>query len=95
MLSNKHRLSKLIYSALILSALAVIGGCDMAEGPRPRLGSFFGSPTGMKFPNPEKLGSHHLKFGMNEKIGMVYTCRAGFIDLGHLREAADRTACLE
>lgn len=28
-------------------------------------------------------------------MGMVYTCRGGFIDIGHVREAADRTAYLQ
>jgi hypothetical protein len=27
-----------------------------------------------------------------EQNGFVYTCRGGFIDIGHLRESADRTA---
>lgn len=98
MLSSKNRLSTpfklFIYFAFIFSALTALGGCNTGNRPRSRMGSFFGSPGGMSFPNPEKLGPHRFKFSMNEKIGMVYTCRAGFIDLGHLREAADRTAYL-
>jgi hypothetical protein len=34
---------------------------------------------------------HSLAPSHEEKLGMLYTCKGGFIDLGHVREAADRT----
>lgn len=74
--------------------LLLTGGCSHAGKPRLRIGAFFGSPTGMQFPNPDKLGTHRYASSRKEKNGMVYTCRGGFIDIGHVREAADRTAYL-
>jgi hypothetical protein len=59
-----------------------------------RMGAFFGSPGGMPFPDPNDLGRHNYASASGEKLGMVYTCRGGFIDVGHVREAADRTAYL-
>jgi len=80
--------------ASVLSAVALLSGCQTDKQPRLRFGAFFGSPIAMEFADPEHLGTHHFNFNLNEKNGMVYTCRGGFIDLGHLREAADRTAYL-
>ena len=48
----------------------------------------------MKFTEPEKLGKHSFEFSLNEANGLMYTCKGGFIDIGHVREAADRTAYL-
>lgn len=45
---------------------------------------------GTNFPNPENLGTHNL----SEKNGQVYTCEAGFIDIAHVRKAADWTKYL-
>lgn len=70
------------------------GGCHHSSKPRLRLGAFFGSPGGMPFPDPNDLGRHNYASASGEKLGMVYTCRGGFIDIGHVREAADRTAYL-
>lgn len=75
--------------------LLVSGGCRYhSSKPRLRVGAFFGSPGGMPFPDPNALGRHHYDNPAGEKLGMVYTCRGGFIDIGHVREAADRTAYL-
>ena len=40
----------------------------------------------------EIMGSHHFLGNKNEKNGIVYTRRGGFLDLGHLRDCADYTA---
>jgi len=53
------------------------------------------SPTmWTNFLDPEHLGVHRYKFNLSEKNGIVYTCRAGHIDIYHVREAADWTAFL-
>jgi hypothetical protein len=44
--------------------------------------------------DPRHLGVHHYKFSLSEKNGIVYTCKAGHIDIYHVREAADWTAFL-
>jgi hypothetical protein len=79
---------------VLLSAITLLGGCHRAGEPRMRFGSFFGSPRKMDFPKPDHLGTHCFESGVNEINGMVYTCKGGFIDMGHVREAADRTAYL-
>lgn len=84
----------------VLGLLAISGflilfcGCRRGSEPRLRLGAFFGSPGGMHFPEPNNLGTHGFNTGIHERNGMVYTCKGGFIDIGHVREAADRTAYL-
>ncbi len=80
-----------ICGIIVLGGAVSMSGCHSPDEPRLRMGAYFGSPTGMSFPNVENLGRHSFKHSMGEKNGMVYTCRGGFIDLGHLREAADRT----
>lgn len=77
-----------------LSIVPLFFGCGASSQPRFRIGTFFGSPTGLEFADPQKLGKHQFSNGLGEKNGIVYTCKAGFIDIGHLREAADRTAYL-
>jgi hypothetical protein len=89
---NRHRRfarGRLIAAAI--GAAIIIGGCT-SGGARMRFGAYFGSPFGMPFPSPDKLGHHNSHSGIGENNGMVYTCKGGFIDIGHVREAADRTA---
>ena len=89
--SNIARLSMVL---LALSFVLMQGCASSKQNPKPRLrGAYFGAPNGIAFPEPENMGSHQRDGGLfTEKNGMVYTCHAGFIDIGHLREAADRTA---
>jgi len=77
--------------AVAMGAIIFIVGCS-SGGARMRLGAYFGSPAGMPFPSPDKLGTHRSDSGVGETNGMVYTCKGGFIDIGHVREGADRTA---
>lgn len=79
---------------ITISLVIISCGCQGPGGPRLRAGAFWGSPIGMDFPKPEKLGKHSYEFTLNETNGMVYTCKGGFIDIGHVRESADRTAYL-
>jgi len=44
---------------------------------------------GVGVADPSKLGAHSYKAG--DVYGQIYTCRGGFIDLGHTRETADLT----
>lgn len=77
---------------IVIGCIAVVSsGCQVGSRPRLRISDYFGSPAGMRFPEPDDLGAHCLDNCRGEKLGMVYTCKAGFIDIGHLREAADRT----
>ena len=92
---HMNKVLKHLYICFLLVFVLPVFFCGCAsDKPHARIGAFFGSPTGMYFPDPNSLGKHQFNFNFNETNGMVYTCRAGFIDLGHLREAADRTAYL-
>lgn len=46
--------------------------------------------------SPEEVGPHGYDKGdlTRERNGLVYTCRGGFIDIGHVRDNADRTIFL-
>lgn len=79
------------YAVLIISTLVLAAGCHTNCKARVRPGEYFGSLIKMNFISIDDLGKHQSKNGLPEKNGMVYTSRAGFIDIGHLREAADRT----
>ncbi|MHC4999479.1 MAG: DUF4056 domain-containing protein [Planctomycetota bacterium] len=71
--------------------MLITGGCQTRSRPRLRISDFFGNPWGMRYADPNDLGRHCLDYCHSEKLGLVYTCQAGFIDIGHVREAADRT----
>lgn len=82
----------------VIAAVSIVllsGGCQESGKPRLRFGAFWGSPIGMEFAQPDHLGNHSFGFALHETNGMVYTCRGGFIDIAHVREAADRTAYLQ
>jgi len=62
--------------------------------PRIRVG-YLPTPTlGTVFRGPEQLGQHGYRPNFSEKNGLVYTCKAGAIDMGHARKAADWTVFL-
>jgi hypothetical protein len=44
--------------------------------------------------DPDDLGTHGYQLHQAESRGILYTCRAGFVDLDHVRDAADWTAYL-
>lgn len=62
--------------------------------PRLRKGYYASSTLGTNFPDPEDLGRHGYRYSWSEKNGIVYTCKAGHIDISHLRKSADWTAFL-
>lgn len=44
--------------------------------------------------DPADIGTHGYQVHQAESLGILYTCRAGFVDLDHVRDAADWTAYL-
>src|SRR3954465_1613183 len=77
-----------------------VGGCaESLEAPRDRLGAlpFPGATTLYATADPAKLGRHRYErmpraWGGDEKErGIIYTTRAGFLDLAHVRIAIDWT----
>jgi len=79
---------------LVLSGLLLGAGCGGGPEPRMRFGCYPTRTIGTNFPDPNDLGKHGYRYSPSEKIGIVYTCKAGHIDLAHLRIAADWTAYL-
>jgi hypothetical protein len=92
------RLVRLISALILLPAF--VAGCGGGSPPaRGRLGGlpFPGAFTLFRAADPDKLGHHRFDQGLvplppyETDRGLVYTCEAGFVDLAHLRGAADWT----
>ena len=90
-------------TAVLLSLLGVLlAGCGYqpnlfdAHGvgrPRPRTGRYATATIGgALFLDPHNLGTHGYYNSLKEHTGIVYTCRAGHVDLAHVRKSADWTA---
>lgn len=86
------------FAVLALAPSLAISACAPADLPRDRLGClpFPGTFTLFERADPADLGRHHyaewdnLTDGFAERErGVLYTCRAGFIDLAHVRETID------
>ena len=76
-----------------LAALVAAGGCGGGGPPRARVGAlpYPGPFTFYSAADPQHLGRHAyagLRAGEDSE-GIVYTRRAGFIDLAHVRNTAD------
>lgn len=86
-------LQKIICSTVAITLTVTVNGCD---APKPRMGCLPTSTPGSRFLNPYNLGAHSYDYRnvLFEKNGIVYTCRAGHIDITHLRWAADYTKYL-
>ena len=73
---------------------ALVGFRDSGRSPRIRLASYASSSLGTVFIGPNDLGTHSYRSGGDEGNGILYACKAGHIDIAHLRKAADWTAYL-
>jgi hypothetical protein len=67
---------------------------QFSHEPRNRIGAYPSPTLVTHFLDPDYLGSHRYEFGLSERNGIVYTCKAGHLDIYHVREAADWTAFL-
>ena len=96
------RRSVVVACLLSLFALAVVGcggsggirGGSVKPLPRIRIGRYASPSVGTVFENPDRIGKHHYGSGSGEKKGIVYTCKAGHVDLAHARKSADWAAYL-
>jgi len=86
-------LAKTLYCLSILGLVILVNGCDI-HAPRTRLGSLPTPPPGPRFYEPDELGEHSYGHNPFEKNGIVYTCKAGHIDITHVRLGADCTKYL-
>jgi len=67
---------------------------DAETRPRGRIACLASSTIGTRYPNPKRLGTHGYRINASERNGIVYTCKAGHIDITHVRKLADWTAYL-
>lgn len=79
---------------LILLFCSVFVHAAGVRSPRLRPSPYFGSISGIKYSDLKDLGKHNYDFFLGEKNPLVYTAKAGYIDIGHLRESADRARYL-
>ncbi len=109
MMENRSALRRVLPVVLLLAfggagcqlipdrGLRVSADQVVAEGfnfrPRIRYGAYPTSILGTPWAG-EKLGTHGYYFRPSEKNGIAYTCRAGHVDIMHVRIAADWTAYL-
>jgi hypothetical protein len=98
----------LLCLSLLSVLLSVLTGCSKPEEykyittrldpfqqkPRIRIGSVVSPLIWTKYIELGQLGKHGYKSGASEANGIIYTCRAGHIDIAHLRNNADWTAHL-
>lgn len=69
-------------------------GLDARTAPRIRPGSYASVTQGVRFLDPDSLGRHGYWLNWSERNGIVYTCKAGHIDIAHVRKAVDWTGYL-
>jgi len=62
--------------------------------PRTRIACYASSTLGSTFVKPKHLGTHGYMGSSSEKNGIIYTSKAGHIDVAHLRKIIDWTAFL-
>jgi hypothetical protein len=62
--------------------------------PQGQFGCYPTPTLGTRFMDNKNLGTHKYRSTWSEKNGLAYTCKAGHIDIYHVREAADWTAYL-
>ena len=86
-------LKKTLYIVVLVGLAILANGCQ-CDTPRMRIGNLPTSTPGSNFLDPNKLGKHHYNFSPFERGGIVYTCKAGHIDVTHLRLNADYTKYL-
>ena len=85
---NIENLEKLLGKITFIGVFGLAVACSSCSsyGVKTRIGCPPVSPI-TNYPNPFDLGTHNA----NEKKGQVYTCKAGLIDIVHVRKSADYT----
>jgi len=96
---------KKIGSTLLLCLFIIVHGHSLSQAkfpnprdaktpPQARLASYASSTIGTNFLGLEDLGPHSYRPDISEKNGIIYTCKAGHIDIAHARKLIDWTAFL-
>jgi len=82
-------MKKKLFIMALPTVTCMLAGCYLTAGsPKIRGGSYASASLMTNFQGPGDLGQHG---SFREGNGQVYTCRAGHIDLAHLRKSADYT----
>lgn len=81
-------------SITLLMSMTLTAASFALDTPRMRPSPYFGNLLGTDYTDIENLGEHSYDGSSRENNALVYTARAGYIDLGHLRESADRARYL-
>jgi len=90
---------------VLLCLLALACGAGEVQGrflrardghapPPGRVGCFASPTLGTHYLDPCDLGLHGYRSNLEERGGIVYTCRGGHVDITHVRKAADWAAYL-
>ncbi len=82
---------RMVRARYFLLMLCALTGCHTKGEPKVRIGCYPTATPGMKFIDFNDLGPHGYHHQPNEGNGIVYTCRAGHIDIAHVRACADWT----
>jgi hypothetical protein len=95
----RHVFAPIIERLLIVTMLLTASGCSLTAplggAPRARIGHLPTATFGILFPDPDKLGKHAYGLALPSEVGgIVYTCKAGHIDLDHVRGNADNVRYL-
>lgn len=90
---SRTMLERILNGVTVLGLVILAGGCNN-RAPRARLGTLPTPPPGPRFYDPNSLGEHSYFYNPFEKDGIVFTCKAGHIDLAHVRWSADHTKYL-
>jgi len=84
---------KILNCAVGIGLMTFLNGCNPGA-PRPRMGTLPTPPPGPRFANTNSLGNHSYRFSPFETNAIVYTCKAGHLDVTHIRWNADHTRYL-
>jgi hypothetical protein len=79
------------FAIIVVSSIFLLTGCVNGGQriPKIRMGTLATNTIGTTYSGPD-IGNHRHKDGI-EDTGIVYTCRAGHIDLAHVRKSIDWT----
>jgi len=81
---------KIFNTIASIGLIICVNGCKLG-GPRTRIGTLPTPPPGPRFADPDNLGKHSYQFNPFETNAIVYTCKAGHLDITHIRYNADHT----
>lgn len=95
-----HHIAVRASIAVLCSVTIFLTGCagggfsggTVKGPPRGRVGRYASTSLGTVFLDPNSIGKHGYYNGWEERNGIVYTCKAGHVDIAHVRKAADWTA---